>query len=203
MNDLLGRPLDTGALLKCCLEAETAVAGPHLDNLAPILLGGIVLVRTLDPIECIPLPVPAGLYVVLAFPRQRLETKRGRAVLPAMVPLATALHQAAQVAAMTAAFASGDLALLGRALDDRIAEPARAPLLPGFTSARAAALGAGALGCSISGSGPTAFALTDSAERGGLIAAAMTAAYAGAGVECRARVETVDRRGARTVGVSP
>jgi homoserine kinase len=113
------------------------------------------------------------------------------------VSRAVALHQAAQVAAVVAALAAGDYALLGRAIDDRIAEPARAPLLPGFPEAKAAALAAGALGSSISGSGPTAFALARGRDSGDRVGAAMAAAYAGRGMSCDVRVAPVDRVGAQ------
>jgi len=103
------------------------------------------------------------------------------------------------VATMVAALYSGDLALLGRALDDRIAEPARAPLLPGFLAAKRAALDAGALGASISGSGPTAFALAGSQKAAERIGTAMAAAYAAAGIGCVVRTGSVDARGARLV----
>jgi homoserine kinase len=93
----------------------------------------------------------------------------------------------------------GDLRLLGRAVDDRIAEPARRHLLPGFREAKAAALAAGALGASISGSGPTAFALADGEAAAATVALAMEEAYRGAGVGCTVRVAQVDGRGARLV----
>ena len=98
---------------------------------------------------------------------------------------------------MVAALASGDYALLGRAIDDRIAEPARAGLLPGFAEAKAAALAAGALGSSISGSGPTTFALARGEQDGERVAAAMVAAYGSMGMKSDARVARVDREGAR------
>jgi homoserine kinase len=107
------------------------------------------------------------------------------------------LAQAARVAAMVAAARSNDVAAFGRAIDDRIAEPVRAPLLPGFIGAKRAALAAGAYGCSISGSGPTAFAVTDGAESGRAVAEAMVRAYRRAGVRCAARVVRPDRKGAR------
>jgi homoserine kinase len=198
VNHLLGGPLDRMALLEACLAAEEAVAGRHADNIAPSLLGGITLIRRLDPPDVVPLPVPSGLIVVLAHPeQQRLRTAEARAVLPREVPRELAMHQAAQVAAMVAALAAGDLALLGRALDDRIAEPARAPLLPGFLEAKQAALDAGALGSSISGSGPTAFALVRGQAAASRVATAMAAAYRARGVACVTLVSRVDRRGAR------
>ena len=200
VNALLGGPLDRDALLEACLVAEEAVAGRHLDNIAPSLLGGIVLIRCMQPTDVVSLPVPPELIVVLARPEQVMRTAEARAVLPEMVSLEDALHQAAQVAAMAAALARGDYALLGRAIEDRIAEPARAGLLPGFAEAKAAALAAGALGSSISGSGPTAFALTRGREVGERVAAAMVAAYRAEGLRSEARVAPVDRDGARLLG---
>jgi homoserine kinase len=201
-NALLGSPLGRSALIEACLDAEEAVAGRHADNVAPALLGGIVLLRAVDPLDLVQLPVPPELFVVLVRPDQRMRTADARAVLPREVPRAVALHQAAQVAAMVAALAAGDYALLGRAIDDRIAEPARAGLLPGFVEAKAAALGAGALGSSISGSGPTAFALARGREQAERVAAAMVAAHAAGGRRAEWVVGAVDRRGARLLGDS-
>ncbi len=196
-NALLGAPLDRAELLAACLVAEETVAGRHLDNIAPSLLGGIVLIRCMDTPDIVQLPVPGELMVVLVRPEQQLRTAEARAVLPREVPRDVALYQAAQVGAFVAALALGDYALLGRAIDDRIAEPARAGLLPGFAEAKAAALAAGALGSSISGGGPTAFALTRGRAAGDRVAAAMIAAYAAAGLRSDARVAAVDRVGAR------
>lgn len=196
VNALLGDPLGTADLLAAALTSETEIAGRHLDNVAPALMGGLVLVRSLDPIDIIPLPVPSQLGIVLATPAQRLRTADARTVLPSSVPLATALYQAAQVAAIVAACHTGDLRLLGRAIDDRIAEPARAELLTGFAPAKRAALEAGALAVSISGAGPTAFALVDHEGTAARVADAMRQAYARAGVDARTRVTRPDRRGA-------
>jgi homoserine kinase len=193
---LCGSALDQTTLMACCLLGEERVAGRHLDNIAPSLLGGIVLVRSVDPIDVVRLPIPDGLQIVLVHPAQRLRTSDARGVLPATLPRSLALHQMAQVAAIVAACYANDLALLGRSIDDRIAEPARAPLLPGFLAAKHAAMTAGALGASISGAGPTAFALVageDVAER---VATAMRDAYAGSGVESSTRVTHVDPNGA-------
>jgi homoserine kinase len=196
-NALCGSPLPVDALLDACLLAEATVAGRHLDNLAPSLLGGVCLVRSLDPIDVVRLPVPDSLFVVLAHPAQRLRTADARAVLPASVERGVALHQAAQVGAIVAALASGDLALLARAIDDRIAEPVRAPLIPGFREAKAAALEAGALGASISGAGPTTFAFAGDRACAQAVAVAMEAAFASRAIECSVRVGEIDREGAR------
>jgi homoserine kinase len=197
MNALLGAPLDEHSLLAAALDAESTVAGRHADNVAPSLLGGVVLVRSVQPLDVVRLPFPATLRAVLVHPEQRLRTADARAVLPSSLDRALFVQQSANIAAMVAAFASGDLDLLRRALDDRIAEPVRAPLLPGFSEAKAAALAAGALGCSISGAGPTSFAFARDDASGRRIGDAMLAAYAKCGVAATSRVAAIDPRGAR------
>lgn len=196
-NALLGGPLDRPAVLAAALVAEEQLAGRHIDNLAPALFGGILLIRSIEPLRFTSLPVPASLRITLVHPAMRLPTSESRAVLPASLDRATALAQAGAVAAMVAAFCTGNLDLLRDAVDDRIAEPARAPLLPGFIEAKAAALGAGALGCSISGGGPSAFALSADDETAHRIGDRMVSAYARAGLVAAARVATIDTVGAR------
>ena len=195
-NTLLGNPLGTEALLASCLDAESAVAGRHLDNIAASLLGGIVLVRTLDPIEVIGLPVPARLLLVLAHPAQRLMTADSRRALPEQVPRADVIQQIGNASAIVVACYTDDVELFGRAIDDRIAEPARAPLLPGFLAAKRAALAAGAHGVSISGAGPSAFAVVSDDATAHAVAAAMRVAYIAVGLECATRVTNVDMEGA-------
>ncbi len=196
LNTLVGRILSNLELAECALVAESRVAGRHLDNIAPSLLGGLVLVRSVDPLDLVPIATPAHLRIVLATPAQRLETARARAVLPEAVPRATAIHQMAQVGAIIAACEADDLALLGRAIDDRIAEPVRASLIPGFREVKLAAMETGALGVSISGAGPTIFALCDGDARAAAVAAAMHGAFARLGIESTVRVTAVSRHGA-------
>lgn len=203
VNALLGSPLSCDGLWNACLEAETAVAGRHADNVAPCLFGGIVLVRSIDPPDVVELVYPRELLVVLAQPDQRIETSRARRRLPESVPRETAVAQAAQLGAMVAALARGDLDLLARSVDDRIAEPARAPLLQGFARAKVAALEAGARGCSISGSGPAVFAFAADPASSERIAGAMSEAYRSEGVPARVRVARIDPRGARVLPAEP
>jgi homoserine kinase len=199
VNRLLGDPLDAIALFECALSAESKLSGRHGDNVASALLGGVILVRSLDPPDIISLPAPAALRVVLAHPAQRMNTAQAREVLPRFIDRGTVVSQMANVAAMVAAFASGDLALLARALDDQIAEPARAVLLPGFAEAKSAALRAGALAGSISGAGPTSFYFTDDDKKADAVGAAVRAEYAERGIACDTRVERIAMRGALTL----
>ncbi len=197
---LLTVRLSREALLEACLAAEVAVAGRHADNAAAALYGGVMLVRSLDPIDVVSLRYPASLKVVLARPAQRLTTEQARAALPLTVSRETAIAQAAEVGALVAALAAGDLDLLTRAVEDLIAEPAREPLLPGFAEAKRAALEAGARGCSISGAGPSAFAFAENEASGNRVAEAMILGYRERGIEAQARVFSIDTRGARILG---
>ena len=195
-NAVLGSPLEREELLFAALAAEERLAGRHIDNLAPSLFGGILLIHSIVPLRVDALPVPSALRIVLVHPTMQLRTADARAVLPDTVPRSVALAQAAAVGAMIAAFCTGELHRLRGAVVDRIAEPVRAPLLPGFLEAKQAALDAGALGCSISGGGPSAFALTDSNESAADILRAMVHAYAARGMTAEGRVAEVDTRGA-------
>lgn len=200
-NAALNAGLDQKTLIDCALAAESRVAGHHADNVVPILAGGIALILGTEPLEFTQLPVPASMHLVLVRPDQRLRTQDAREVLPASIPRDLALAQAARVAAMVASLFRSDLTAFGRAMQDAIAEPARAPLLPGFVEAKRAALEAGAAGCSISGAGPSAFAVTHDAATANRIGEAMCDAYQSHGIAATWRVARVDERGARVEGL--
>ena len=146
-------------VLIAALAGEAAVAGRHLDNIAPSLCGGLSLVLSVEPPRVVSLPVAAHYRVALVTPQTRLETKVARAVLPREWPTAQWTAQMAHTTALAHALGCGDDALVRESLHDAFAEPARAALVPGFVEAKRAALAAGALGVSISGAGPTVFAL--------------------------------------------
>jgi homoserine kinase len=203
VHALLAEPLDTMTLLACCLEAESAVAGRHLDNLAPSLLGGLVTVLGTDPCDAVRVPVHTAPWFALAHPHIAVRTAEARAVLPDALPRSTCIAQLASVSAMVTAFASGDLALLGRSLVDHIAEPARAPRVAGFHDALAAARTAGAVGGSFSGSGPSTFAVCADEATAARAAEAMRGVYEGTGVACDTRVVTIDDAGARWTALAP
>jgi homoserine kinase len=158
-NALLPRPLPHAALFPYALAGEAVASGAaHGDNVAPSLLGGLVLVRGTDPPDVVRLPAPPELRCVLVHPQMRLDTREARAVLPATVPFGDVVRQCANLAGVLAGCFTGDLALIGRSLRDVVVEPHRAALIPGFAAVQAAAMAAGALGCSISGGGPSVFA---------------------------------------------
>jgi homoserine kinase len=201
VNELLGRPVGTDVLLACAMAGEQAGCGAkHPDNVAPALFGGFVLARSIDPPDVVRLPVPDGLACVLLHPHFAVHTGSARALLGDTVPLQAAVRQWANLGAFVAALHTGDLGLLARSLDDHVAEPKRAGLVPGFYAVKQAAVSAGALGCSLSGSGPSMFALTPSIEVAGTVGDAMQrtfAAHSDAGSDVY--VSPVGRAGARVV----
>lgn len=173
----LGASPSVNDVLGAALEGEAAVAGRHLDNIAPSTVGGLALARCVDPIDVVKLPVAAGWWIALVTPRVRIQTKDARALLPDLTERAEWIQQMANTTALAHAFASDDGELLRRALDDRYAEPRRAPLIPRFADVKRAALSAGAFGCSISGSGPTLFAIAPDENTARQCAAAMEQAF--------------------------
>jgi len=146
-------------VIAAALEGEAAVAGQHLDNIAASALGGLTISRSVHPIDVVAVRVAAPWWVALVTPAVRIQTKEAREILPHESDRATWVQQMANTTALAYAFATGDAELLRRSLDDRYAEPRRAALIPNFHDVKEAALLTGALGCSISGSGPTIFAI--------------------------------------------
>ena len=202
-NALLPRPLPTAALFPCALVGEMVASGAaHGDNAAPSLFGGLVLVRSVDPPDVVSLPAPPALRCVLVLPRLRLDTRDARAVLPASVPLGDLVHQCANLAGVIAGCFSGDLALIGRSLRDVVVEPHRARLIPGFAAVQAAAMEAGALGCSISGGGPSLFAWCDGDGVAHRVRGEMMRVFGEHRLETDAWISPVDGPGARLEAVS-
>jgi homoserine kinase len=195
-NILAGSPLSARDLLPFTMAAEKVACGTaHADNVAPSLFGGFALIRSYDPIDVIQLPVPAGISCAVAHPHTEVRTEDARKILKKEIRLADAIRQWGNLAALVAALYSGDLGLLGRSLQDVVAEPSRSLLIPGFAAVKAAALAAGALGCSISGSGPSVFALCASRSSAETAGAAMVEAFGGAGLTCDLYVSGINRKG--------
>jgi homoserine kinase len=201
VHALIGGGLSRVELLGCALEGERQAAGAaHPDNAAPALLGGIVLVRAADPPDLVELPVPPGMSVALVHPQLEVETREAREALGETLSLAQAVIQWGNTAAFAAGLYREDWDLIARSLVDVVAEPVRSRWVPGFEAVKAAALEAGALGCSLSGSGPSLFALCRTLEVAGEVGAAMRDAFmASARLPSDAYASEVDRRGARVL----
>ena len=201
VNELLERPATLEMLLACAMAGEQAGCGAsHPDNVGPSLYGGFILARSANPPDIVRLPVPEGLACAVLHPHVEVQTGTARALLGEDVKLRDAVRQWGNVGALVAALFAGDHALLSRSLEDVIAEPKRAPLVPGFYAVKAAALAAGALGCSISGSGPSVFALASSLQAAAQVGEAMQRAFnADSAVGADLWVSLVGRQGARVI----
>ncbi|XBQ17005.1 MAG: homoserine kinase [Oceanicaulis sp.] len=184
-NALLDAPFETEALLPFALEGERVTADPPAwDNVAPTLFGGIVIAADTEAGLVRRLPAPDGVEAVLVHPDFAIETAAARGVLSPEVPLTTAVEHARRIAAFTLGCATSDHALIRAGLEDVLIEAQRARLVPGFAAVKQAAMNAGALGCSLSGSGPSVFAWCP-AGRAQAAGAAMADAFAGAGLAAR------------------
>lgn len=163
INHMVGEPLTRRELLPFAMEAERIACGSaHADNVAPALLGGFIVIRGYQPLDTLSIPVPDKLHCTLVYPHIEVKTSDSRRVLRSTIPLKDAIVQGGNIAGLVIGFMQSDYDLISRSLHDVIAEPVRSMLIPGFAAAKSGAMHAGALGCSISGSGPTLFCLSDS-----------------------------------------
>ncbi len=186
------KALGVAGVLHAAVEGEAAVAGRHYDNIAGALLGGFVAVASSEPLILTREPVSRRIALAIAIPDIILRTADMRQVLPEIVPLRDAVANVGRAATLALALSRGDVLLAGRCLEDRLAEPARAPFLPGFAEAKAAALAAGATGFAISGSGSTVFALARNRLIAGIAAEAMCDAFEARGHHAAPLVTSVD-----------
>lgn len=198
-NRAIGSPLRKRDLVAPCLEAEAAVSGRHIDNVAPALLGGMVLARRTDPIELVRIPPPPDLMVAVVLPTLQVMTRASRQMLPQHVSLETMVRQTADIAAFVSACHTGDLDLIARCINDGVAEPVRAASIPAAMDAIQAARESGALGASLSGSGPAVFGFCRSRESAEAAADAIAAKFAEAGAESQRIVCSVDCPGVRSL----
>jgi homoserine kinase len=203
VDALLDARTSLATLLACALAGEgLGKGGAHPDNVAPCLYGGMVLVRHPNPPDIIRLPVPAELTAVVVHPSLEIETARARQLLGTDVPLGAAIQQWANLGAFVDALHRANFEQMARSLEDTIAEPRRASLVPGLAEIKRAAIEAGALGCSLSGSGPSMFALCRGLAVGRQVATAMTEAVKiQIGGESRTYISSIASQGARIVSI--
>ncbi|MEM8929556.1 MAG: homoserine kinase [Acidobacteriota bacterium] len=197
---LLDLDVDREERLRCALEGERIACGAiHPDNATPSTYGGLVLIRSIEPLDVIELPVPETLHCALVRPHVEVETRAARQALGDSLALPTAVRQWSNLGALVAGLFRGDFDLISRSMVDHVAEPKRAHLVPGFREAQAAARDAGALGCSLSGSGPSIFAFTDGRVRAEAVAEAMAEAIRPTGHDVDVTVSPVGTRGAHVL----
>jgi homoserine kinase len=203
-NLLAGSPFTARQLLPFTMQAEEVACGSaHADNVAPALLGGFVLIRSYDPLDVVQLPVPSGLAVATVHPHTEIKTEDARRILKKELRLSDAVRQWGNLAALVAALFRGDLDLLSRSLQDVVAEPRRGLLIPGFAKVKQASVEGGALGCSISGSGPSVFSLCRSMQSARAVGAAMQGAFTQAGLDSDVYLSGINESGPVVLGSEP
>lgn len=201
---LLPETPSNDALLPHALVGEKVASGSiHPDNVAPCLYGGMVLTREIDPPDVVSIPVPDRIRCVLVRPDQVIATRDARACLPDSLPIGDSVRQTAHLGAFIAGCYRDDLGLIGRALRDLIVEPHRASLVPGFAEVQSAAMDAGALGCSLSGAGPTIFAWSDGQSAAESIQDAMVTAFEQRDISTETWISKIPEQGARVVEPAP
>ncbi|MBX2810347.1 MAG: homoserine kinase [Myxococcales bacterium] len=199
VNEFLGRPLSRLELLPFALEGEAIASGgaKHADNVGPCLLGGMVLCPTNANIEPVQLSYPETLHAAVVLPKLHILTTKARAILPAQIDMKTAITQWGNVGSLVAGLLQNDLTLIGHSLQDVVAEPYRAQLIPGFPDVRLAALDAGALGCGISGAGPAIFAICNGNQTAFEVAISMQKSFAKNDLESYRYISPINPLGAQ------
>lgn len=198
-NELTGKKLSTNQLIAIAGDAEYHVTHNYGEQCIAALLGGIVVTTSFRPLAGYRVGCPVDVWVTLVYPHFHLETKHARAVLPKEVPFSSAVKNSQQTARMIVGAVLNDTTLFCSGVEDSIVEPARQQLIPGFASVKEAALTAGALASSISGAGPTVFALAREKTQAESIGAAMKKAFAVAGQESTVFVSQVATKGAQVL----
>ena len=195
-NCLLGNPLDPKSLLPFSMEGERLACGSaHADNVAPCLLGGFVLISSYEPLQVHSIPYPSGLRAVVVHPQIEVRTRDARDVLRQKITLKAASEQWGRVAGLISGLHSQNYELISQSLEDKIVEPARAVLIPGFYRVKQAAYDSGALGCSISGSGPSVFALAGPDADTKSLATAMVKAFGDIGIPANPYISPIRTEG--------
>lgn len=196
MNELLGKPYNKTQLTYFAMKGEAlASKSEHADNLAPAIFGGFTLVKSTLPLDILQIPTPSELYATLIHPQIEIKTSDARKILPKQVSLKDATAQWANVGSLIHALHTSDYKLIHRSLQDIIVEPHRKQLIPYFDDVKFAALEAGALGCAISGSGPSIFALSQGKETALKVENAMHMVYFKTSIEFNTFVSDINIQG--------
>lgn len=198
-NRLLGNRFSTDEVVQFAMNGEKLASGvKHADNIAPCILGGVSLIRSIHPLDIIAVPSPP-LHVTVVHPQIEVRTSDARQILKQQVLLKDAIRQWGNIAGLVTGFMKGDYALIGRSLEDVIIEPVRSILIPGFAELKTGCREAGALGGGISGSGPSVFMLSRDKTTALAVEQVMKAVYTRIGIDFHTYVTTINTRGVETI----
>jgi homoserine kinase len=196
-NFLLGNTFSKSELIQFAMNGEKLASGvKHADNIAPCLLGGITLIKSILPLDIVPLTCPP-LYVTIVHPQIEVRTSDARQILRKQVLLKDAIKQWGNIAGLVAGFLQGDYSLIGRSLEDFIIEPVRSMLIPAFDEVKKNSIAAGALGGGISGSGPSIFMLSTTLEIAQSVEKEMSSIYTRVGIDHSTYVTTINNAGVK------
>lgn len=200
VNYLLDNPFTPQELVAFAMEGEKLASGnAHADNVAPALLGGFTLVRSYQPLDVIKLNSPEDLVMTVIHPQIEVKTSDSRSVIKHNVSLKQAIHQWGNVGGLVAGLFTEDYDLIGRSLEDVIIEPLRSILIPEFESVKQAAIAKGALGCGISGSGPSIFALSKGMDTANKVAEDIRKVYTKTGLDFDIHVSKINSQGVKII----
>lgn len=194
-NELLGNIFTKEELVRFAMFGEKVASGvKHADNIAPCIYGGVTLIRSIFPLDIIPISSPV-LFVTVLHPQIEVRTSDAREILRKEVLLKDAIRQWGNIGGLVAGLMKGDYDLIGRSLEDVIIEPVRSILIPGFDIVKAECRSAGAIGGGISGSGPSIFMLSRDEQTANMVAAVMKSIYDQIGVNYHIYVTTINHQG--------
>jgi homoserine kinase len=194
-NELLGNIFTNEELVRFAMFGEKVASGvKHADNIAPCIYGGVTLIRSIFPLDIIPISSPA-LFVSVLHPQIEVRTSDAREILRKEVLLKDAIRQWGNIAGLVAGLMKSDYELIGRSLEDVIIEPVRSILIPGFDVIKSECKAAGAIGGGISGSGPSIFMLSKDEAAAKRVADVMKSVYDRIGVSYRIYVTTINHQG--------
>ena len=200
MNTLLGNPFSPSELVEFAMEGERLASDvAHADNVAPALFGGFTLVRGYNPLDIVPLPTPKELYATVIHPQIEIKTSDSRKILKTNITLQKGIQQWGNLGGLVAGLFKSDYELISRSLEDHVVEPIRSILIPGFDDIKSKSLEAGALGCGISGSGPSIFALSKGEDTAQKVAQAMERVYEAIDIEFDVHVSPINELGVKQV----
>lgn len=200
INEILGNPFDTAALVPYAMEGEKVASGAtHADNIAPALLGGITLIRGYDPLDIKHIPYPDDLWCAVVHPSLEIKTLESRKLIPREVPMRTALEQCGNLAGLVAGLITADYGLISRSVRDVFAEPHRTWCLPDFEELRKASLDAGSLGTGLSGSGPSVFSLCRGEEMAAGVGKVMQEHFSKRAVPSGTYISRISQAGCRII----
>ena len=198
-NELLGKRFNNEELVQFAMFGEKVASGvKHADNIAPAIYGGVTLIRSIFPLDIVPI-TPPELFVTIVHPQIEVRTSDARQILKHTVLLKDAIKQWGNIAGLVTGLLKHDYDLIGRSLEDVIIEPVRSILIPGFNDVKRLCKEAGALGGGISGSGPSIFMLSKTQKDAEAVELVMKDVYNKIGLDFHTYLTTINNEGVKVI----